>query len=425
MIPPPKAAISPPDDDRKMAKSRFQIDVPAGTVLFREGEPGAEAFLIERGTIDIIADRVGTESLLGTRGPGELVGEMAILDSRPRTATCVAATDCVLLCLHREQFQTYLDSADPVVRMLLQTLMQRFRAILKRLKSEAPSDHELPMTIAEERGEIHFKALGQLKLEHDIRNAMDSDHFHMVFQPLVALADGRIAGFEALMRWRDPVKGMIYPDVFIPAAESSGLIVPLGRWSFRVSCYCLVAFKRAYAMADPDAARDLFMSINASGVEVMQADFLPHMTAALAETRLTTRDVSLEVTESMLFADPAQAKRQLEAITGDGMEVAIDDFGTGYSSLSYLHSFPFQKLKIDKAFVQSMAEDASSMEIVRTIIAMAHSLDMSVVAEGVETDQQLQILSGLGVQYGQGYLFSKPKPADEALDLLIHWQPPF
>jgi diguanylate cyclase (GGDEF)-like protein len=241
-------------------------------------------------------------------------------------------------------------------------------------------------------------------LESDLRQALARSELAMHYQPVVMLDTGRVAGMEALMRWRHPTRGFVSPAEFIPIAEDTGLILELGEWALR----------EAFAQAARWNAQfgPLFMAVNVSGRQFRDHDFGSKAEAIARASGLAREMSELEVTESIIMSHTAEAVRLLEDLSARGFALALDDFGTGYSSLSYLKRFPLDKLKIDRSFVQDLPDDAEDAAIAEAIVGLARTLSMRVVAEGIETAAQAQMLRKLGCQYGQGYFFGKPLPAD-------------
>lgn len=247
----------------------------------------------------------------------------------------------------------------------------------------------------------------RLQLEGALRRALDAQEFQLYYQPIISLSTGRLRGFEALLRWFHPQHGQISPKEFIPIAEEAGLIGPLGWWVIREACQQL----RLWQSELPDIEA-VVVNINLSAVQLQQVDLLERLEAILEETQVPKACLKLEITESCIletFTSEAQRLKQLKDL---GVRLCIDDFGTGYSSLSRLHEFPIDTLKIDRSFVERMG--ASSSETVQMIVTLAHSMGMDVVAEGIETPEELERLTALGCEFGQGYLFSPPVPAQEA-----------
>jgi EAL domain-containing protein (putative c-di-GMP-specific phosphodiesterase class I) len=240
-----------------------------------------------------------------------------------------------------------------------------------------------------------------------LRKALLNREFELYYQPLVILETGAISGFEALLRWHHPSRGMVTPVEFIPVAEEIGLIVPLGEWVLRQAC--------AEAMAWPG---DLKVAVNLSPVQFKNGDVTHVVSAALASAGLSPARLELEVTESVLLEESKINLATLHKLHALGVGISIDDFGTGYSSLSYLRTFPFDKIKIDRSFVSELGEGRDSMTIVRAIAQLGLSLSISTTAEGVETGKQLEFLRQAGCTEMQGYLFSRPIPPSEIAGFL-------
>ncbi|MFL6255105.1 MAG: putative bifunctional diguanylate cyclase/phosphodiesterase [Pyrinomonadaceae bacterium] len=264
---------------------------------------------------------------------------------------------------------------------------------------------------------MHDRAMEILQLETDLRRAITRKEFFLNYQPIVNLETGRIASFEALVRWRHPERGLVMPGDFVPVAEETGLIVPLGLWVLNEACRQMREWQRQ-GVTDSS----MTMSVNLSGRQFSQADLIEQISSALGESGLKAANLKLEITESMVMENFDTAIDMLTQLRILGVGLSIDDFGTGYSSLSYLHRFPIDTLKIDRSFVTQMTDNSENAEIVRTIVTLARSLDMEVVAEGVETADQLRQLGDLGCDYGQGYLFSRPVGAGQAAELLTDEQ---
>ncbi|HKQ06290.1 MAG TPA: EAL domain-containing protein [Blastocatellia bacterium] len=259
---------------------------------------------------------------------------------------------------------------------------------------------------------MHAKAVALLELETDLRRAIQRDEFSVYYQPIVSLEDWRIAGFEALIRWQHPTQGFIPPVQFIPVAEETGLILPIGDWVMRQSCRQLHAWHQQFPIKPP-----LTVSVNLSGKQFMQPDLIKQIEGILAETGLEASCLKIEITESAIIENIDAATEILRQLKSLGIRILLDDFGTGYSSLSYLHRFPIDTLKIDRSFVTRMHMPKNA-EIVRTIVSLAVNLGMDVIAEGVESREQVIQLTGLGCQYVQGYLLSKPVDAQSMRELI-------
>ena len=260
---------------------------------------------------------------------------------------------------------------------------------------------------------MHTRAVTLLQLETDLRTAIEHDQLCVYYQPIIGLGSMKLFGFEALIRWNHPQRGLIPPGEFIPVSEETGLIVPLTLWILRHSCQQMIEWQKI----SPDN-KDLVISVNLSGKHFAQKDLVEQIKTILDETKINPACLKLELTESAVMENAESVISMLKQIRDLGIQLSIDDFGTGYSSLSYLHRFPINTLKVDRSFVSTMEDGSENGEIVRTVIALAKTLKLNVVAEGIETIHQLHQLRILGCEYGQGYLFSRPVPTDEAERLL-------
>jgi predicted signal transduction protein with EAL and GGDEF domain len=251
----------------------------------------------------------------------------------------------------------------------------------------------------------------QIKLQ--LRNAIESHQLTLHYQPIVSLRDLHITGFEALVRWNHPTRGLLYPDAFIGIAEETGLIIPLGRWVLAEACRQLAEWRRS-----PSIDPGLTISVNVSFRQLNQAGLVEDVEGVLSETGLSPRSLRLEMTESSIMGNASQAFGMVRKLKEMGIGLEIDDFGTGYSSLSHLCLLPFDTLKVDRSFVTHIAGDDEKSIIVKSILALARSLNMTTVAEGIETESQMALLQDFGCHYGQGYYFSKPVCSSDAGRLL-------
>ncbi len=261
--------------------------------------------------------------------------------------------------------------------------------------------------------EMHARAVERMQMETDLRRVVERGELRLHYQPIVALDDGHITGFEALVRWQHPVHGLVPPATFIPIAEETGLIIPIGAWVLREACRQLREWQQQFPASLP-----LTVSVNLSGKQLAQADLVEQIRMALAESGLDGRSLKLEVTESVFIENADSASRVLQQLQALGVEIYLDDFGTGYSSLSYLHNFPVNVLKIDRSFITRMGMNGNHSELIETIIALAEKLHIRVVAEGVEHEEQRNLLRALACEYAQGYYFSPPV-LPEAAEVLL------
>ncbi|NJL36848.1 MAG: bifunctional diguanylate cyclase/phosphodiesterase [Leptolyngbyaceae cyanobacterium SM1_4_3] len=259
---------------------------------------------------------------------------------------------------------------------------------------------------------MRVQAVTLLQIETDLRRAVERQELRLHYQPLVSLQTGKIVGFEALARWQHPKHGLIAPAEFIPIAEDSGLITSVGYWAMLQACYQLRIWQQRF-LTDPP----LMVSVNLSSRQFAQPNLINQVECVLAETGLDAQSLKLEITESMVMEDIEAAIATLEQIKALNVRLGIDDFGTGYSSLSHLYRFPADTLKVDQSFISRIGLDEENNEIVRAIVTLAHNLGMTVIAEGIETQEQLAMLRSLNCEYGQGYFFSEPLNHEAAATL--------
>jgi len=264
--------------------------------------------------------------------------------------------------------------------------------------------------------EMNLRAVNRQSIEEDLRQALKRNELTLHYQPKIDLKTGAITGAEALLRWTHPSRGSVPPSLFIPIAEDTGIILPIGAWVLREAC----TQAKAWAAAGMPAAT---MAVNVSAVQFRNADFLKDLFAILSETGLDPSLLELEVTESVLMKDPELAAPILKSLREGGIQVSVDDFGTGYSSLSYLQQFPIDALKIDQSFVRRIADNPDETAIVSAIIAMGQSMHLRVIAEGVETLEDLTFLKAHTCDEAQGYYFSRPVPAEEFARLIASQAP--
>jgi diguanylate cyclase (GGDEF)-like protein/PAS domain S-box-containing protein len=377
---------------------------------------------------DSLGHQVGDELLIGIARrlekcmrPGDMIARLGgdefavIIDNLKSTDDAIQAADR----LHQEMTVPYLLSGREVYASA------SIGVALSQSHHENAQDFlraaDTAMYHAKSRGrgcvelfdtEMHARAMGQLQIETDLRRALQREEFRIFYQPIVSTESRQVRGFEALVRWEHPEQGLLSPIRFMQVAEETGLVVPLDQWVLRDSCRQLREWQQEFPMNPL-----LSVSVNLSGKQFAHPDLCDKVRAILDETGIIPLSVKLEITESSLVENPDAAAQILRQLKELGVRISLDDFGTGYSSLSYLHRFPIDVLKIDRSFVNRMSVSKNS-EIVRTIITLAINLGMEVIAEGVETEEQVAQLAGMHCDYVQGYLFSPPMQSAAVHELL-------
>ncbi|MDQ2070057.1 EAL domain-containing protein [Natronospira bacteriovora] len=401
----------------------------AGQEIFAQGDEGDNAYFIEQGSVEISTERAGRKVVIARLGSGDLFGELALINRQARTATATALRDVELVSINAAQLQRALREANPLLRKLLQVNLGRFQWTQQFMLQNADSLNG--------GQSLEHQARADLALEKEISRAMAQREFELHYQPIITLEGGWTVGFEALLRWRHPTRGLVYPDGFIGVAERTGQIVDIGQWVLKEALDALKSFQLLVgnAGAGPrppltalaevrdsltsEPRRDaLFMSVNISGRQLFELQEIDRLGDTIKASGIDPALIKLEVTESLLVDDPAHARVALQLLREYGVRIALDDFGTGYSSLSYLHEFPLDALKIDQTFVATMGRDPKSYRIVRAIVGLARDMGMETIAEGIERNTQLSALREVGCDSGQGYLMSRPASFREARRLL-------
>lgn len=391
----------------------------AGEIILKQGDPGDCAYIIEEGQVEISFRRKdGQSQIVSTRGEGALIGEMAIVDAAPRAATVRALKDCKMLEISREDFAQRLKAADPVIQMVSQVILTRFRDTLARAEILHESSAVPPPEILERHFATQSDVVESIKISNELKHALDHDQLELHYQPIIDLQKGVVIGFEALMRWMHPEKGFISPGIFIPIAEKSGLIVEASKWALRESCAALKRMEAALGQTEK-----LYVSVNFSSHDFAESDFVENTVGTTLASGLKPWQIKLEITERLLMQQPDMAKDTLQKCKDAGMGISIDDFGTGYSSLSYLYYFPIETLKIDQSFIRQMEKDTRSRELVKSIIGLGQNMGLNIIAEGVETRDEAVILRSMGCEAAQGYHFARPLPEAKVIELLKNWQP--
>jgi EAL domain-containing protein (putative c-di-GMP-specific phosphodiesterase class I) len=375
-----------------MLKNLHRETFPAGEIIFKEGDSGDSAYIIEEGSVEVSVSNTQHSRI----GKGELFGEIALIDQQPRTATVRAIENTVLIPIPRQLVKELLEKTDPVVRHLLLTILERYRSTRNQPAFDPTRSTTFRRDMARD-GATH-----QLRLAHDIAEALREEQFEMFYQPICDLSSGRIAGYEALIRWHHPVDGMISPLDFLGVAEQTGQIREIGLWTLERACLDWPTLRERINHTKP------FVSVNLSPSQLTGDGFVEDVKNIAIRNKMPPAELKLELTETVIINNPDLALQLLSKLTEAGSTLALDDFGTGHSGLDSLHRYPIGTMKIDRSFVGQMISSPHSAKIVLASIDLAHSLKMDVVAEGIETEDERLALLECGCDYGQGWLFGKP-----------------
>lgn len=379
-----------------------RVNLSVNEILFKEGDQPTVAFLIESGEIEISTLQDGEILILSKLVSGDLLGEMAVIDDAPRTATARALTDCVLFQIDRTQISERLASTDPIIRALLEGQLKRYRGALAAMQGKS---------IALEEGVTASEALGvgKIRLESQLREALNTGGLDVRYQPLLHVQSNRIAGYEALVRWNHPERGPISPVEFVALAEETSLIVPVGEYVFDTACAAVKTFIEHGADPKP------FIAVNVSARQLAHPGLIERIVARVDAAGLPQGSLKVEITESQAL-NYDMVEKVISLCHSHGIKVALDDFGTGHSHLTHLHKLAFDTMKVDQAFSRSMLEHPRSMAIVKAIVAMGKAIGADIVVEGIETEEMLQALRELGCDYAQGYLIGKPQTLEELIN---------
>ncbi|MCP4877324.1 MAG: EAL domain-containing protein [Gammaproteobacteria bacterium] len=422
-----------------MEAFELQTTFDTDEYIFREGDPGDCAYIIDSGMVEVSLDKDGRTLVMATLTKGDIVGEMAIIDRLPRAAAARAIAPTVLTAIPLDYVSQKIEQSDPTVRMFLRLAMARYRDMNARLgqvfeelsvgQSDASSDAFASSTMEMKSVMSQFKEMqkridtavtkpapsdgnslfGEKTLEITkllvteeklLKAAITKKEFRLHYQPIVDLASNRIVGCEALVRWEHPSGELLLPSRFLTQVEKSDLIIELGYWIAEEAC-------NFQSRLLTDFRHDLFVAINLSGKQFEDQFLVPSLADIMDKTGARREQIKFEITESLLIDNPELATQSLHQLKETGAKLAIDDFGTGYSSFSYLHRFPFDTLKIDRVFVSAMSRSEKSHQIVKSLVNLSRDLDMEVVAEGIESEHEAEIMRKFKATYGQGYYFSR------------------
>lgn len=400
----------------------YQMNYPPGATIIEEGTTGECAYIIEEGSVEVSVLRDGEKIVLAVLSEGDIFGEMALVSGDLRSASVHALFPTIVSVICRPYFQEKLSQTDPIISMFLQLLLTRFHearskllAMPKVCRTGIDTSRHIsePMPKAKEG---QRETLERFKFINDLQSALAKQQFALYYQPILELATGRLAGFEALTRWNHPEKGLIQPYEFISIAEDTKDINAIGDWVFATACNDLKRMRDSLSVRKDYVLP--WISINVSPVQIRDPILPDRFGEILASVGVDPSTIKIELTESVLLDNPKLVLHFISEMKKLGMKVAIDDFGTGYSSLSYLHLFPIDILKIDRSFVANILSYFRSREIVNAIVALSKSLNIEIIAEGIETKELEELLFGLGCRYGQGYLYSCPVVFEQAMEII-------
>ncbi len=379
------------------------MDIKKNEIVFRQGEKADTAYLIESGQIEIFyTNKNHIETSLTVLGQGELFGEMALIDSNVRSASARALGDVSLHEIQKEQLLEKINASNSVVQLIVKILMERIR----RLNHSGGGDayaRALPV-------DKNNDALEKIKYENEIFEAYKNKEFILFHQPIVDLKTKKIIGSEALIRWESPKQGMISPGKFIDIMENSSMIIPIGYWIFE---QCFIDSKKIQEKIKTPFS----ISINVSGRQFQHHEFISTIKTLIEKHQINPNNFKIEIIERVMM-ESATLTNILNQLRAIGFEISLDDFGTGFSSLQYLADMPIDYLKIDRSFVINLFKDKKTLAVVKSILYLAKQLNLKVITEGLETEAEVKLMTDLGSDFGQGFLFSKPVKFDDFLKLL-------
>ncbi|MCF6318318.1 MAG: EAL domain-containing protein [Proteobacteria bacterium] len=394
-----------------MELSTHKLTFKKGQRVFKVGDEALCAYIVESGTIDLYAISQEDE-LIASLSKGELLGEMGVIDKSKRSVSAFAATDLELLVIDREQITKRLEKSDPIIRGVMEVLLRRIRNMLG-------TSHEFDEVVnhpSSDDNSIVTEGLDKIRFEKELHQALEKGDINNVYQPMVCLKSGKIAGFEALSRWNHPEKGMVSPFEFITLAEESDLIKTMGLQIFDSACKQLAEFQKARDRVNNNLS-PLFMSINVSAAQLTSENFFADIFAITKNYNIDPANIKIEITES-LVVDYKKVKIWIDDCRNMGFKLSLDDFGTGYSGFQHLLELDFHTIKIDQAFTLSIETNPKSLIMLEVITDMANRMNMSVVAEGIEDLKSANKLKSIGVDYAQGYYFFKPMQASDVCKFL-------
>ncbi|WP_368187799.1 EAL domain-containing protein [Aestuariibius sp. HNIBRBA575] len=385
-----------------------ELMLNAGDVLYREGDPNDCGFIVESGEFILYHQQEGQRVDCERRGPGSIIGELSILTGQPRTVTVQALEKCCVFRVSADEILDRFEKLDPILRACIETSIN-FAATLNRPAHHQDAIADLAPNTLRNADDL----IEKFKFENDILKGLTRKEFFMVYQPIVRLMDGQIVGFEALMRWEHPQLGSVPPSQFIEVAETIDAISDLTEFALTQACATLAQIQNQSA-----DHWDMFMSINVSGSDIGRYDFVDQLDHVLNMNGVQPQNIKLEVTETALIPTSDVSERNLARLRSLGYGISIDDFGTGYSNLAYLKTLPLTALKIDRAFAGDARNSDVSRSIVKFLVSLGGELNVDIVAEGIESIEDVAVLRDLGCRFAQGYYFHRPSSKSDILKLV-------
>jgi len=379
----------------------------ADTTIFRAGDAGEAAYVIDSGCVEILLGPEGAQRRIEVLAEGAMFGEIALLDGLPRSATVRTLVPTRLIRIDRGHIEGLLQQADSVVQYLVKVLLDRVRSErAARLELEGFERQPLRSVSEIDPDErLHMAALRTLSLAQSLSDGLRLGQLEVHYQPIVWLSDGRVAGLEALVRWRHPALGLISPDEFIPLAEKTGLIHRVGDFVLQRAA---ADWAQLRGLCRGQAGAPAFMSVNLSAPELCAPAAMQRIQACLAEHQMRPDELHIELTESIVISSVEVVTHVVQGLRGLGVGVVLDDFGTGYAGLGYLQTLPFSCLKIDRSFVERLHRAERSFHIVKSALELSALLGMSTVAEGIEDAETGEVLRRMGCTFAQGFFFARP-----------------
>lgn len=382
-------------------------------LVFQWGDPGDSAYVIEEGCVEVLAGPRQAQRRIAMLTQGAMFGEVALLDRQPRTATVRALVPTKLVRIDRSHVEELLLRSDPVIQYLMRLLLARFRSTHTTTEPMGEPDSRATAEPGHDEAatqDLHRAAVRTLSLAQDLSDAIDRKQLALYYQPLIDFAGHRLVGFEALIRWKHPTLGLVNPDEFIPLAERTGLIHRIGHWVVHRALSDWAELRPHCVALNQERA---FVSVNLSSPELVDGAVAQKIFDSLQQFAVDPSELRIELTETTVIDNMQAVSRTLERLRSVGVGIALDDFGTGYAGLDYLQALPFTCLKIDRTFVQQMHQSERSVHIVKAALALAQSIGLSTIAEGIETQAVGEQLAAMGCSHAQGFHYGKPMPKED------------